>query len=216
MHATQRQQLGNALVMLVLWLTLPRPACSAQDPAHVFSPKARGNPLANDPRRVERSGVSIVVEALDASRSEDVFGVDLLRRNIQPLVVKVYNGSPQAYHFRKADVQPSLVPAATVAHLLQDPLWMRGAQAGKESISAVPRIVFPHVNKQTTRVAGRENVQANLLKDELADGAIAPKQFVNGFLFIPTTPTPLTLTLTNVSTHTPLVVSIPRSAEHGS
>ena len=214
MTTTRLRQLGSTWVTIALLVSQPQPAGSAPDPTHLFARKSRGNPLASDPRRVERGGVSIVVDVLDASRSQDVFGMDLLRRKIQPLVVKVYNGSEHAYQFRKADVQPAIVPAATIARLLKDPLWIRGAHATREAVSTVPRIVFPRVNKKPARVAGRETVQMNLLHDELADRSIEPKQFVNGFLFIPAGgTTPLTMTLTSAATQAPLVVNIPRPTE---
>ncbi len=161
--------------------------------------------------RVEKAGVSVEVAVIDPDQTTDIFGVDLVRKGIQPLMMTIRNGGAQTYRFRKADVGAHYLPAAAVArHAYENPIVTGGRVAGW-LVWQAPAFVFPSLQRGTRRPALRRDVLRDFTREEIADTEIGPGGSARGFLFIRPGERgqPFTVRLLNVQTQEPLVIEIP-------
>ena len=162
--------------------------------------------------RVEKAGVSVEVGVMSPEETSDIFGVDLIKRGIQPLMMTIRNGGAQTYRFRKADVDANYVPAAAVAtHAYENPVVTGGRVAGW-LLWHVPAFVFPSLQRGTRRPALRRDVRRDFAREEIADTEIGPGGVARGFMFIRHREGggPLMVRLLNVQTQDVLIIEIPQ------
>ena len=161
--------------------------------------------------QIQKDSVSVGVEVVDADQTQDIFGTNLLRRRIQPLVITIQNESDQTYHFSKADVDAHYIPASKVArHTYENPL-ITGVRMIGWVIWLIPACVFPSLRKNLHRPAMHRDVQADFAREEIADADIGPHGRAQGFLFIrPLAPgSRIRVKLIRVPTQEPLTFDIP-------
>lgn len=181
--------------------------------------------LADYPGRVRKEGVSVVAALIGPSRATDVFGVDLLRNGVQPLLVIIRNDSPHPYLFRKANVDPKYLSAARVARLAEVHPTVAVARYLKWLFFIIPGFVFDTVVEPATTLefpgmreaaqrpprAHDPRITADFVNNEIPDAEIRPQSSLAGVMFV----RPLKLggvlpvTLVNIDTRQPVIVEIP-------
>ncbi|MBI4598191.1 MAG: hypothetical protein HY737_07330 [Candidatus Omnitrophica bacterium] len=164
---------------------------------------------ANLPWRQEREQVAVSAEMLDAEACEEVFGVNFIARNIQPVLLKIANDGNSTYTFSKASVDAQYLPAGTVAKYAYPNLVVSGAKWTGHLVTFVPRTLFRR-GKTPARPLTRGDVRHDFSAEEIADGPIGPKTRREGFLFLHARPEGLSLkvALTNAQTNTPLTFDL--------
>ena len=99
--------------------------------------------LESHPVAVQQEGVAVSVEVLDADQAKDIFGPDLVRKGVQPLMIRIRNGSGQTYWFTKASVDQRYVTAArTARRAYENPLVTLQRTVGW-LLALLHRVIFP-------------------------------------------------------------------------
>lgn len=133
---------------------------------------------------VTREGVSVEARILSRQQIKDVFGVDLLRENIQPVVVKIRNDSPQAVEFHRANINVETLSAAEAAKAaFENPIVVGGGLV-KRGLGALGRVIFPVKKAPEEKPITNSELQATFVREEMPEGAIAPDGFKQGFVFV--------------------------------
>ncbi len=160
-----------------------------------------------------REGVTVEVQVLGAEEVKDIFGTDLVRRRVQPLLVKIHNGASQPYTFHKSGMVPPYVPAAQAARVaFENPIVVGGGLL-KRGLGAVGRVILPVKKTAEERPVKNSELQAMFMQEELRDGELKPGAETQGFVFTHALPPgqPLVVSLINAVTQQPLIFEIPRS-----
>ena len=170
---------------------------------------------ATPPGRIQKEGVSVDVQVMDAEETTDVFGVDLVRQGVQQLVITIHNGSQAAYRFRKADVDARYIPAAVAATKAYENPVIVGGEILERTVSSLHQFIFPPPKNVPGRPILNRNVQQSFIKEEIPEAEITPSSSLSGFLYIrpQAARTPLRVTLLNLQTQQPLVFDIARGTE---
>lgn len=181
--------------------------------------------LAASPSRIEQDHVSVAAVLIEPRRTKQIFGTDLVRKGVQPLLLRIHNGNDRAYLFDKAHVNPPAIPAAQAARRTDLHPTITLARYLKWLVFVVPGIIvesivepastfnFPGIEEAAQRPP-RSNAQrltADFLKHEIADEEIGPNGSLEGVLFIhpPRLGSAVRVTLINAHTRQPLVLDIP-------
>ena len=166
---------------------------------------ARKMPPAASGHRQEQAGVAVTVEALDKDACEAVFGVDLLKHQVQPVLIKIRNDSKQTYEFQKSSVSSDAIPAAAVARYAYPNLIVSVLKWTGHIATFIPRTMSDRKMPSRPLIPG--DVRHDFTKEEIADGPIAPQSSREGFVFLHPLPKgqPLRVPLTNASSRQPLV-----------
>ena len=164
------------------------------------------------PGRVQKDGVSVDVQVMDAEATKDVFDVDLIRHGVQPLVITIHNGSQAAYRFRKTDVDAHYIPAAVAATTAYENPVVIGGEIVGQTVRSLHQFVFPPPKQMPGRPILNRNLQQSFMKEEIPDADIAPGGSLSGFLYLRAQPAraPLRVTLINLQTQQPLVFDVAR------
>ena len=162
-------------------------------------------PTAPLPQRKEQRGVTVSVEFIDAESSQDIFGVDLLKRRVQPILLKITNDSPRAYGFSKAGVAGQVLSAVQVARFAYPNVIGSTMRWSGYTATVVPRTLFDRKVPKRPLLPG--DVRKDFAKEEIADGPIPPKTTRSGFVFVPAPlpDGPLRVPLTGEGDSAPLV-----------
>lgn len=194
-------------LILMLSLALGRPGMSVAARELFDSPK----PAHPSPGRMEKRGLSVDVQALDAEHTRDIFETDLVAKGAQPLLIKIRNESGQTYRFRKADVDARYLPAAEAAKLSYENPVVIGGQALGRAIGFIPGLIFKAPRKVPPRPILNRGVQESFVREEIADADIEPGGSLEGFMFVRpfSGGRRLRVTLINVQTQEPLVFDVP-------
>ena len=162
------------------------------------------------PWRVEHQGVTVEVQLIDAEQTTDIFSVDLLRKGVQPLLVKIRNDSAQTYQFKKFQVDAQYIPAAEAAKQAYDnPVAVGGRVVGRTLLS-IPRGIFKSRGTPQERPLLNAEVQASFVREEIPDRDIPVNSALAGLMDIKplASGAHLTLTLIDVATSAPLIFEI--------
>ena len=173
-----------------------------------------GSGLASDqainaeaPERVEHAGVVVELHILSAKETEDIFDVNLVRKRVQPLVIRIKNDSGTTYRFRKADVDEHYLPAATAAkQAYENPLVVGKGVAGRV-LGYLPSKIFKSSAKVPERPVFNRTIQDSFVREEIPDGEIGSNGKLSGFLYVRSLEpgAPIRVTLINVHTQEPLL-----------
>ena len=159
------------------------------------------------PLRLEQDRVVVTADVLDAATCEDIFGVNLLKRHIQPILIKISNESDRTYGFSKESIQVAAVQATKVArYAYPNPVGYTFTWT-KYTTTFVPKTLF---NRKTPkRPLTYRDVRQDFTSQEIADGPILPKGHREGFLFLRSpVPDAVHIPLLNTQTSTPLVFEL--------
>ena len=172
-----------------------------------------GSVFADGSVREREAGVTVGIQVIDAEQTADIFDINLVAKGVQPLLITIKNGSGQTYQFRKADVA-RYIPAAEAAKQAYDNPLVVGGRLLRQVAAIVPKLLFTqtrsHGGVSPPPVLNR-NIQQDFVREEIADGEIAPNGSLEGFLYLrPLEPgTPIRVTLVNAKTQEPLVIEQP-------
>ena len=197
---------GRPIVILTLALCLPRisEATHQGNPAHPATPHSH--------RRVEHAGVSVEVQVLDAEQTKDIFDTDLIRKDVQPLLIKIHNHSARTYRFRKTNVDAHPIAAAVAARKAYENPVLVGGQLIGRVVTSIPDRIFTSHDKASPRPLLNREIQASFVKEEIPDADVGPHGSLAGLMYIqPRAPgSPTRVTLIDVQTQEPLVFEIPQ------
>lgn len=133
---------------------------------------------------ITQEGVTVEARLLSGQEIKSVFGVDLLRENIQPVVIKIKNDSAQTVQFFRANLNVEALPAAEAAKAaFENPIVVGGGLI-KRGMGAVGRVIFPKKKTPEEKPITNSELQATFVREEMPEGDIAPDSFVQGFVFI--------------------------------
>ncbi|MBI3996177.1 MAG: hypothetical protein HY352_00815 [Candidatus Omnitrophica bacterium] len=146
-------------------------------------------PVAVPHGRMEQAGVSVDIDVLDAQHTVDIFDVDLIKKGVQPVMIKIHNHSMQTYRFKKSDVDAHYIPAAVAAKKAYENPVRIGGRFVRRAVGTIPRwllnapsgIAREHAADQP--LLNRE-MQASFVRGEIADADIAPNATLEGFLYL--------------------------------
>lgn len=173
-----------------LWAALPGDVPSLQVPA---------GPLTGYSHQLTQDGVAVGIEFLTAPQAREMFHVDLAGNGIQPLLVAIQNASGRPWRLRKSEMGLRVIPAARVAALAcPDPVRSL-ARYVKWLVFFIPGLVFETVVEPTSTLdfpimhdasrhpaaSGCRHLREDFVRQELADGEIAPGQLRSGVVFVP-------------------------------
>ena len=169
-------------------------------------------PVAAPHGRMEQAGVSVDVEILDREHTVDIFDVDLVKKGVQPVMIKIHNQSTQTYRFKKADVDARYIPAATAAkRAYENPIRIGGRLVGR-AVGTVPRWLLNsrreiEREQATDQPLFNREMQASFVQGEIPDAEVTPDGTLEGFLYLrPLEPgAHVRVRLLNTSTQEPLV-----------
>lgn len=171
--------------------------------------------------RMEQAGVSVEVEVLDREHAMDIFDVDLIKKSVQPVMIKIRNGSTQTYRFTKADVDAHYIPAATAAkRAYENPIRIGGRLMGR-AVRTVPRWLLNsrreiEREQATDQPLFNREMQASFVQGEIPDADVAPDGMLEGFLYLkPLEPgAHVRVRLLNTGTQEPLVFERATNGKH--
>lgn len=173
------------------------------------------------PVRVEQAGVSVEVQVIDAEQARDIFDANLVKRGVQPLVLRIRNESAQTYRFEKAGIDPPCIPAATAARqAYENPVLVTGRVLNRAVFGSIRRIAVKSGGTTRPQPILNREIRESFVKEEIADADIGPHGSLEGFLYVrPLEPDGrLSVTLINTQTKEPLRFELrsPPSASAGS
>lgn len=205
----------------------PANSNDTQEPPPKKPPKAERSPSMSQPRhrhlqvlpsahQIKKEQVTVGAEFLNTDLANNIFDTDLVGRGIQPLTIAIENRSNQTYAFRKADVDEHYIPAAQAAKAAyQNPVKAEGQAVGW-FLLRIPKLIASVTSKRhrPSLASGpfiNRDIQADFVKEEIADTTIGPNGSLTGFLFLglPRQERVLTIKLLNVQTQQPLIFEIP-------
>ena len=200
------------LLLVTLSVIVSRPAISAAKQRDLFAAPQEAVD-AKVPGRVTQADVSVDVQVLNAERTKDIFDLDLIKKGVQPLFIKIHNTSQQAYRFSKAGVDAHYIPASLAAQAAYDNLLLVGGRVVKYTVTSIPKAIFvkSHKKKDVKPALLNRDTRAVFEKEEIADREIKPNETLSGFLYLYplASHSHVTVTLINVQTQAPLVFDIP-------
>ncbi len=173
-----------------LWAAIPGAVPSIQVPI---------GPLKDYSHQLTQDGVAVGVEFLTPTQARGMFQVDLARNDIQPLLVAIQNTSAQTYVLRKSEMGLRVIPASRVAALAcPDPVHTL-ARYVKWLAFLIPGLVFEMVVEPASTLdfpimhdvsrhpaaSGCRSIREDFVRQELADGELAPGQWRSGVVFVP-------------------------------
>ena len=178
-------------------------------------------PVAVPHGRMEQAGVSVDIDVLDAQRTSDIFDVDLVKKGIQPVMIKIRNHSAQTYRFTKADVDAHYIPAATAAkRAYENPIRIGSRLVGR-AVGILPRWLINSRREIEREQASDQplfnrEMQASFVQGEIPDADVAPEGTLEGFLYLrPREPgAHVRVRLLNTSTQEPLVFERATNGKH--
>lgn len=197
------------------------------DPASAFSIQFSGRAAAESSPSDTRSLVTVAIEFLDHQQTREAFHADLLAHHIQPLNIRIDNGSPQAYQFRKADVGVPLVSAEEASDCVSRHPAVAVARWVKWAVFFLPGLFFDTVLEPTSTLEfpgireasqwpaeNRQAIREEFLRREIPDGAVSSKAVLEGVLFIRPLPRGqlVPVSLEDLGTHEPLRFEVPTPA----
>ncbi|MBI3020674.1 MAG: hypothetical protein HYY59_01575 [Candidatus Omnitrophica bacterium] len=184
-----------------------------------------GSGAASAQGRIQQDHVDVAVEFLDERQTKEAFHADFVRSGIQPVRLLIQNGSDQPYRFRKADVDPRSIPAAsvarrvyvhpaeTVARLVKWVAFFIPGLVFESIVEPATSLDFPGIEEAARRPPTPDNrsIKADFLKHEIADAEIGPNGSLAGVLFIrpPRLGSVLTVKLFTARTQQPAVFEVP-------
>ena len=177
------------------------------------------------PARAEADGVTVSGVFPDPARTLELFHAHLLRNRVQPLLLRIHNGSGQAYRFTKADVDARVVPAseagrwacthpvATAARFITWGAFLLPGVLFESVVEPATTMDFPIIEESAKRpaVPACGPILAEFIRQEIADGEIGPDATRAGVLFLrpPALGAAVTIRLVNARTRQPLVLALP-------
>lgn len=166
------------------------------------------------PNRVTQDQVVAAVDVLNAERTRAIFGVNLLRKQIQPLFIVVRNGSQQPYRFNKSDVDQNYLPAEMVAKWCFTKAVLPKVATGLMFVAGLgPLSMIPGSQIEASRDRN-EQIRAICLAREIKDVTIGPRGELAGVMFVRAGQAgPIRVTLANEATAEPLTFEFPREAK---
>ena len=175
--------------LMVMVLCLPQLGEAQSQPGHDMGSwrgesRSRSSAIARHPGRVVQDQVTVVVERLDAEQAKDIFNADLLRHGVQPLFIMIHNGGAEPYRFEKARVDARYLPAATASRAAFQSWCAQGVRLLAWVVSAVPAIIFPALRRSFHRPTRNRDIQADFVREEIADAPVTPGGDLEGFLFV--------------------------------
>ena len=178
---------------------------AAPHPGETLSPA-----VVVSPWRVEHQGVTVEVQLIDAEQTANIFGVDLLRKGVQPLLVKIHNDSARRYQFKKSQVDAQYIPAAEAAKQAYDNPVAVGGRVVARTLFLIPRLIFKSRGTPQERPLLNAEVQASFVREEISDRDIRAKSSLAGLMYIKplASGAHLTLTLIDVAAQAPLTFEI--------
>lgn len=187
---------GVSATLVSLFIVIAGPGVVIDQSAH-----------AEATERVEQAGVVVELHVLSARETEDIFDVNLVRKRVQPLVIRMKNESGTTYRFRKADVDEHYLPAATAAkQAYENPLVVGKSVVGRV-LGYLPSKILRPKAKTSDRPMFNRAIQESFVREEIPDGEIGANGKLSGFLYVrPLEPgAPIRVKLMNVQTQEPLV-----------
>ncbi len=167
---------------------------SSPGPAHKNKSKHAKHPIPY-PGEIVKDKVAVAAELLDREQTMNVFEVDIARHGVQPVSIRIRNGSDHAYRFRKADIDHPLIPAVDVARYAYPSVLLTGVRLVRWGVLIIPvRItefllgLLPLVDFSAEEANPFPVMNAQIRKDfqqvELPDADIAANESIDGFVFI--------------------------------
>lgn len=156
-------------------------------------------PLKDYSYQLTQDGVAVGIELLTPAQARGMFQVELARNGIQPLLVAIQNTSAQTWRLRKSEMGLRVIPASRVAALAcPDPVhtlaryvkWLAFVIPGllfETVIEPASTLDFPilHQTSRHPAASGCRYIREDFVRQELADGEIAPGQLRSGVVFVP-------------------------------
>ena len=174
--------------------------------------------------QVTQEGVTIAADLLDWVRARELFQTDLVRHQIQPLLLVIRNGSDQPYTFRKTSVGVPTIPAEVAARWAIVHPTVQAARTLRWLTFFLPGLIFESVIEPLTTMdfpgieeaaqrpprSERHHIIEEFVTREIPDGEIDPGHTLAGALFIRPLPlgSVIPLTLMNTRTQQPLVLHV--------
>ncbi|MBI2885187.1 MAG: hypothetical protein HYY15_03330 [Candidatus Omnitrophica bacterium] len=203
-----------------LWVAAPNPSQRIQLPSRA---------VTEYPLVVREGPITVGVDIVDAVRSREYFGADLLRRGIQPLLLVVANDGDRPYALPPAFVSARIVPAQRASAYASQTVAGRVGRHIQWLAFFVPGLVFSSVIEPLTtldfpgiqdasarpvRSANRE-IRQDFVSHELAPGPIEPGAARSGVVYVRRLPSGsiLTLSLNDPQGGEPLQVRVPLPLE---
>jgi|GEM_PF-6200862 len=167
---------------------------SAPEPAHQHKPTHTKHPIPY-PGEIVKDKVAVAAELLDREQTMSLFEVDLARHGVQPVSIRIRNGSDQVYRFRKADIDHPLIPAVNAARYASSNMLLTGVRFIRWGVLVIPvRItefllgLLPVVDFSAEEANPFPVMNAQIRKDfqhvELPDADIAANESLDGFVFM--------------------------------
>lgn len=219
--------LGCGSVSCKGYFPLRRPSSGLWTPASdtAFSIQLPIEELADNAEHLQRDGVGVAIHVFDPTTTQRVFGVNLLRYRVQPVLVVIRNENPDPYVFRKAGLDRHYIPAANAARvavvhpvvrLTRTVKWLAWFVPGvlfETFVEPASTIDFPGVEEAAQRPprVNTRRIIDEFVAHEIADEEIPPGGTLSGVLFIrpPKLGSVIPVTLLNARTQQPLVFDAP-------
>lgn len=142
--------------------------------------------IVDHPSPITQSDVSVAVKFFECSEADSTFDCEICKRKIHPVFITIDNKSEEAYHFRKADVDPNYYSAEDVAKKCARSTMGRVLSYGVLGLIVIAWIVFIPMMIAEWISCPRLNarMRSDYLSNEIADTTIAAGRSVSGVMFV--------------------------------
>lgn len=153
-----------------------------------YRPRSPAEASALDGAQAQRRGDLIVTVAVpDAATTRKRFGVDLWRRRIQPVWLRVQNDGPDTWTLLKAGIDPAYYPAAEAARATHFSTATRVASYGVASVVFLP-LALPGAIDVWRAHAANARMDEDFAAQALNGTLVPPGGAIEGFVFTPLDP----------------------------
>ena len=133
-------------------------------------------------------GVSVAVDIFDTAKIKQTFGVDLIRKKIQPLYVIIQNKSSSRHWFSKAGSDKTFIPSGEVPRMVYEGVFSRFLKGGTFGMLKWPFLVpGAMIDKGKSGIITRR-IKNKASLEEIPDVYIEPGGEIQGMMFVSVKP----------------------------
>ena len=133
--------------------------------------------------RQTQKDVTISVEFFDASKTQKIFKINLLRKGYQPVYIVIDNHSKETYLFNKSRISKACYDASVIAEKCGFSTAGRSTAYGVGALFVWPLLV-PAIVDGTGSARANTQMQSDYATKEIKNGRILPNGLLNGVVFV--------------------------------
>ncbi|MDP8261921.1 MAG: hypothetical protein P9M13_01290 [Candidatus Ancaeobacter aquaticus] len=130
-----------------------------------------------------QDGLKVAAKFLDAKESKDVFGVEDVHKNYQPVYILVDNRTTNTYGFKKRMMSKQTAPAEEVAEKCSFNTAGRATTYGVAGIFIWP-LLIPAVVDGVGSSNANKSMKNDYMYKEIKDERVSPNGLLNGVVFL--------------------------------